>query len=114
MLTIARRGDRRLSANHDLFLTPVMLREGISALRPFSALGPCATICRMKKLLLVLLTAIGLMAALRALLRLLATSSITDEHLRSVTRVEYSVTMLAGGAIAYFAWRAASRRPVTK
>jgi hypothetical protein len=64
--------------------------------------------------LLSLVAAIGLIAALRALLRLLGTSSIMDEHLRSVARVEQSTTLLVGGAVAFLAWRAAARRPATK
>jgi hypothetical protein len=61
------------------------------------------------RVLLSLIAAIGLIAALRGLLRLLGTSSITDDHIRSITRVEHSTTMLVGGAVAYFAWRTASR-----
>ena len=61
------------------------------------------------RILLSLVAAIGLIAALRGLLRLLGTSSITDDHIRSITRVEHGTSLLVGGAIAYFAWRAASR-----
>lgn len=64
--------------------------------------------------LLIVVAIVALLAALRGLLRLLATASIADGHLRSVLRVENGTTVLIGATVAYFAWRAASRRSTSK
>jgi hypothetical protein len=66
------------------------------------------------RVLFSVIAAIGFMAALRGLLRLLGTSSVPDEHMRSVIRTENGTTVIVGGAVAYFAWRAASRRSAPK
>jgi hypothetical protein len=62
-----------------------------------------------KRVLLNVVAIIGLLAALRGLLRLLGTASIADGHLRSVLRFENGATMLVGAAVAYFVRRATSR-----
>jgi len=65
----------------------------------------------LRRVLLIAVAIVGCLAALRGLLRLLGTSAVADSHLRSVLRVENGTTLVVGAAVAYFAWRAASRRP---
>jgi hypothetical protein len=68
----------------------------------------------MRRPLLFVVVTIGILAALRGLLRLIGTASVADDHLRSVLRVENGTTVLVGGAVAYFAWRALSRSSAPK
>ena len=74
----------------------------------------CPRMKSSKRVLLNVVAIIGLLAALRGLIRLLGTAAIADSHLRSVLRVENGTTILVGAAVAYFAWRAASRNSTSK